>query len=109
MVELIDTQIASEYESHHEEPNTSGRNLGTFNDDYPTEDKTQVWIDNEESHVNHCNSSPLEIQILMPPPIEDDYIYENPIWLNYPPPPFVTFFYAHQVYEPVTNQVESSS
>ncbi|PON55989.1 hypothetical protein PanWU01x14_184560 [Parasponia andersonii] len=88
---MIHVQVINIDESHHEEPRTSGRILGLFNDDNSSEEENQDWIKEKESQDNTYESSPFEIQIIMLPPFIKDHIYDDPMWLK-PPPPLLALF-----------------
>ncbi|WP_216668096.1 hypothetical protein, partial [Proteus mirabilis] len=69
-----------------EEPNTSHMKLDLFvDDDDRREKETQELNDDEELQDGDLKSPPFEIQIVIPPPIKEDHIYKDPIWLACPP------------------------
>ncbi|PON63509.1 hypothetical protein PanWU01x14_131730 [Parasponia andersonii] len=106
MVAMIHTQVTNNDKSHREEPSTSRRILSLFDDDFPSEEENQKWIKEEESQDNTCESSPFEIQIIMPPPLIKDHIYDDPMWPKPPPPPLASFIQTHQIHVPESRQVE---
>ena len=93
-VAMIDEHITNNDESHYEKPSTSGRILGLFDDDDSSEEENQEWIKEEESQDNTCDSSPFDIQIIMPPPSIKDHIYDDPMWPTPPPPLLAPFIQA---------------
>ncbi|GMN61579.1 hypothetical protein TIFTF001_030666 [Ficus carica] len=67
-----------------------------FEDDSLREKETQDLYIDEESQEEVYKSQPLEISIVMPPPIKHDHIYEDPMWPTPPPPTLASFFHAHR-------------
>ncbi|PON62106.1 hypothetical protein PanWU01x14_140990 [Parasponia andersonii] len=95
MVAMIHAQVTNIDESHREELITSKRISSLFDNDDSNDEKNQEWIKEEESQDNTYESSPFEIQIIMPPPSIKDYIYDDPIWPT-PPPPLL-----HHLFKPI--------
>ena len=76
-----------------------------FEDDSLREEETQQLVG--EEFQEEINESPsLEIPIVVPPPVEKDHIYEDPMWPAIPPPSRAPFFLANQAHMPAPSQVE---
>ncbi|EXB65627.1 hypothetical protein L484_025894 [Morus notabilis] len=76
-----------------------------FEDDSLREEETQGLVSEEfQEDVNESQS--LEIPIVVPPPVEKDHIYEDPMWPATPLPSRAPFFHANQVHMPAPSQVE---
>ncbi|PON32381.1 hypothetical protein TorRG33x02_356450 [Trema orientale] len=95
-----DTQVTHMYESHHEE-------LSLFDENFPYEEEIQELLNNEELQDDTCEFSPFHI--LMPPPVINDHIYDDYMWLNPPPPFLAQLIHAYQVLESELSQVKHTS
>ncbi|EXB97163.1 hypothetical protein L484_008653 [Morus notabilis] len=79
-----------------------------FEDDSLREEETQELVSEEfQEDVNESQS--LEIPIVVPPPVEKDHIYVDPMWPATPPPSRASFFHANQAHMPAPSRVEQMS
>ncbi|EXB36973.1 hypothetical protein L484_018350 [Morus notabilis] len=76
-----------------------------FKDDSLREEETQELVSKEfQEDVNESQS--LEIPIVVPPPVEKDHIYEDPMWPATRPPSRAPFFHVNQAHMPAPSRVE---
>lgn len=109
-VTIKESQVTNMFESHREELSTSRLNLVLCNDDDSIEEETQeVFINDEESQDGVQESTPFEIQVVMPALIKEEHVYDYSMWPSPPPPSLAPFIQAYQAYEPEQSLVEQMS
>ncbi|GMN27393.1 hypothetical protein TIFTF001_001627 [Ficus carica] len=91
-------ELEASSEFHHDELTEIEEEWELFEDDSSKEEKTQDLCIDEESQEEVHESRPLEISIVMPPPIKHDHIYEDLMWPTPLPPTLASFLHAHRTH-----------
>ena len=66
-----------------------------FQDEFSGEEETQDLYIDEELQEEVYESRPLEISIVMLPPIKHNHMYEDPMWPTPPPLTLASFIHTH--------------
>ncbi|GMN47417.1 hypothetical protein TIFTF001_016590 [Ficus carica] len=91
-------ELEASSEFHHDEPIPHKEEWELFEDESSREEEAQDLYIDEESQEEVYESQPLEIFIVLPPPIKHDHIYGDTIWPTPPPPTLASFLHAHRAH-----------
>ncbi|GMN56013.1 hypothetical protein TIFTF001_025137 [Ficus carica] len=89
-------ELEASSQFHHDEPTPHEEERELFEDDSSREEETQDLYIDEESQEEVYESRPLEISIVMPPPINHNHIYVE--WPAPPPPTLASFLHTHRAH-----------